>query len=192
MHGVLNGQHLPDVRIRIVRVTEDKRIVAAGLDTSRLLADSKLGVQTEVTVLCGLRFFVNETNIVGTAGNAVLTANAAGIVHGHDVGGRIYVRSACRTDSHAGRLGTLLAGYADLLAVARPSVERRLALQRHAKLTGRNVIGFKAGFFAGSAADTFVLVEDHRKPSLISADITGLCFLLVQKNSGDGSEGRAG
>ena len=96
-HGVLNGQHLTDVRIRIVRVTEDKRIVAAGLDTSRLLADSKLGVQTEVTVLCGLRFFVNETNIVGTAGNAVLTANAAGIVHGHDVGGRIYVRSACRT-----------------------------------------------------------------------------------------------
>lgn len=61
-HGVLNGQHLTDVRIRIVRVTEDKRIVAAGLDTSRLLADSKLGVQTEVTVLCGLRFFVNETN----------------------------------------------------------------------------------------------------------------------------------
>ena len=173
MHGVLNGQHLPDVRIRIVRVTEDKRIVAAGLDTSRLLADSKLGVQTEVTVLCGLRFFVNETNIVGTAGNAVLTANAAGIVHGHDVGGRIYVRSACRTDSHAGRLGTLLAGYADILAVARRSVERRLALQRHAKLTGRNVIGFGAGFFAGSAADTFVLVEDHRKPRLISADITG-------------------
>ena len=42
-HGVLNGQHLTDVRIRIVRVTEDKRIVAAGLDTSRLLADSKLG-----------------------------------------------------------------------------------------------------------------------------------------------------
>lgn len=120
-HGVLNGQHLTDVRIRIVRVTEDKRIVAAGLDTSRLLADSKLGVQTEVTVLCGLRFFVNETNIVGTAGNAVLTANAAGIVHGHDVGGRIYVRSACRTDSHAGRLGTLLAGYADILAVARRS-----------------------------------------------------------------------
>ena len=191
-HGVLNGQHLTDVRIRIVRVTEDKRIVAAGLDTSRLLADSKLGVQTEVTVLCGLRFFVNETNIVGTAGNAVLTANAAGIVHGHDVGGRIYVRSACRTDSHAGRLGTLLAGYADILAVARRSVERRLALQRHAKLTGRNVIGFGAGFFAGSAADTFVLVEDHCKPSLISADITGLCFLLVQKNSGDGSEGRAG
>ena len=38
-HGVLNGQHLTDVRIRIVRVTEDKRIVAAGLDTSRLLAD---------------------------------------------------------------------------------------------------------------------------------------------------------
>lgn len=37
-HGVLNGQHLTDVRIRIVRVTEDKRIVAAGLDTSRLLA----------------------------------------------------------------------------------------------------------------------------------------------------------
>lgn len=37
-HGVLNGQHLTDVRIRIVRVTEDKRIVAEGLDTSRLLA----------------------------------------------------------------------------------------------------------------------------------------------------------
>ena len=70
--------------------------------------------------------------------------------------------------------------------------DTRLALQRHAKLTGRNVIGFGAGFFAGSAADTFILVEDHRKPSLISADITGLCFLLVQKNSGDGSEGRAG
>ncbi len=53
------------------------------------------------------------------------------------------------------------------------------------------MIGFGAGLFAGSAADTFILVEDHRKPSLISADITGLCFLLVQKNSGDGSEGRA-
>ena len=191
-HGVLNGQHLTDVRIRIVRVTEDKRIVAAGLDTSRLLADSKLGVQTEVAVLCGLRFFVNETNVVRTSGNAVLSADAAGIVHGHDVGGRIYVRSACRTDSHAGRLGTLLAGYADILAVARRSVERRLALQRHAKLTGRNVIGFGAGFFAGSAADTFVLVEDHRKPRLISADINGRCFLLVQQNGGDGSEGRAG
>lgn len=109
-HGVLNGQHLTDVRIRIVRVPEDKRIVAAGLDTSRLLADSKLGVQTEVAVLCGLRFFVNETNVVRTSGNAVLAADAAGIVHGHDVGGRIYVRSTCRADSHAGRLGTLLAG----------------------------------------------------------------------------------
>lgn len=191
-HGVLNGQHLTDVRIRIVRVPEDKRIVAAGSDTSRLLADSKLGVQTEVAVLCGLRFFVDETNVVRTSGNAVLAADAAGIVHGHDVGGRIYVRSACRADSHAGRLGTLLAGYADILAVARRAVERRLALERHAKLTGWNMIGLGAGFLAGSAADTFVLVEDHRKPRLISADITGLCFLLVQQNGGDGSEGRAG
>ena len=191
-HGVLNGQHLTDVRIRIVRVTEDKRIVAAGLNTSRLLADGKFGVQTEVAVLCGLGFFVNETNVVRTSGNAVLAADAAGIVHRHDVGSRINVRSACRADADAGRLGTLLAGHADILAVARRAVERRLTLKRHAKLTGRNVIGLGAGFFAGSAADTFVLVEDHRKPRLISADITGLCFLLVEQNGGDGSEGRAG
>lgn len=191
-HGVLNGQHLTDVRIRIVRVPEDKRIVAAGLDTSRLLADSKLGVQAEVAVFCGLRFFVNETNVVRTSGNAVLAADAAGIVHRHDVGGRINVRSACRADADARWLGTLLAGHADILAVARRPVERRLALERHAKLTGRNVVGFGAGFFAGSAADTFVLIEDHRKPRLISADITGLCFLLVQQDGSDGSEGRAG
>ena len=136
-HGVLNGQHLTDVRIRIVRVSKHQRIVAAGLHTSRLLADGKFGVQAEVAVFCGLRLFVNESNVVRTSGNAVLAADAAGIVHGHDVGGRIYVRRACRTDSHAGRLETLLAGYADILAVARRSVERRLALQRHAKLTGR-------------------------------------------------------
>ena len=94
-----------------------------------------------------------NTNIVGTAGNAVLTANAAGIVHECTM---LVAGSMCAApvgQTHAGRLGTLLAGYADILAVARRSVERRLALQRHAKLTGRNVIGFGAGFFAGSAAD---------------------------------------
>lgn len=93
-------------------------------------------------------------------------------------------------DSHAGRLGTLLAGYATYLRLpgVPSSGDWRSSV---AKLTGRNVIGFGAGF-AGSAADTFVLVEDHRKPRLISADITGLCFLLIQQNSSDGSEGRAG
>lgn len=191
-NGILNGQHLTDVRIGIVRITEHQCIVAACLDTSRLFSDGKFGVQTEVAVFCGLSLFVNESNVIRTSGNAILAADAAGIVHGHDVGGRINVRSACRADSDARRLGTLLTGHADILAVARCSVQRRLALERHAKLAGRNVIGLRARFLACSAADTFVLIEDHRKPRLISADIAGLCFLLIQQNCGDGSEGCAG
>ncbi len=92
----IKGQHLTDVRIQIVRVSKHQRIVAAGLHTSRLLADGKFGVQAEVAVFfCGLRLLVNESNVVRTSGNAVLAADAAGIIHGHDVGGWIYVRSAC-------------------------------------------------------------------------------------------------
>ena len=91
---------------------------------------------------------------------------------------------ARRADGYAGRVLTLLARDADVLALAvaflelaadrarllaDDAVRLRLALHEKARDAGRQMVGLVAGGLAVAAADALVLVEDHRIVRLAAA-----------------------